>query len=427
MRSKITFTILSCFIACLSLATTAKASVADTLRVNKSLDSLKIVFFGSSVPFGFGAKKDRGYTYMFTDILDKRATDGTGKKWKTANISKGGDNTVRLTQRWKKELVPQKAKYVVYALSLGNEMIHEQGRSKLIQFEKNMIKLIAMARDSGYVPIVTNCYARNDFNAKDYNFVKQLNAWINTLDVPSVNLLGGIDDGTGKWAAGNWYNAGHPNDAGHQELAYTIVPSLFDALSNGKPQPKMLDGSGITFKDQTKLIAFKPDNITHPFTTTVTIRADSKSHILQLKDSTSNIGTINITDKGFVDYTSPQYQEILGTTKVTDGQWHKITLTHYYARNETQLYCDSTLQGHVAERLSIKELYLGDKNISAKNWLFYRSGMNETEIAALTNNTLLKSSLELYAPLDDKNTLANLAQSTNTISWLMMPRGLMNK
>jgi hypothetical protein len=53
--------------------------------------------------------------------------------------------------------------------------------------------------------------------------------------------------------------------------------------------------------------------------------------------------------------------------------------------------------------------------------------MNETEIAALTNNTLLKSSLELYAPLDDKNTLANLAQSTNTISWLMMPRGLMNK
>ncbi|MDB5003404.1 MAG: hypothetical protein JWQ34_1629 [Mucilaginibacter sp.] len=420
MRSKFTLIILLCFMVCFSVAIKA-AVIADTVRVNKSLDSLKIVFFGSSVPFGFGAKKDRGYTYMFTDILDKRAADGTGKKWKTANISKGGDNTVRLTQRWKKELVPQKAKYVVYALSLGNEMIHEQGGSQLVQFEKNMTKLIVMARDSGYVPVVTNCYTRNDFNAKDYNFVKQLNTWINTLDVPSVNLLGGIDDGTGKWAPGNWYNAGHPNDAGHQELAYTIVPSLFDALSNGKPQPKMVDGSGIAFKGQTKLIDFKPDNITHPFTTTITIKADSKGHILQLKDSTGNISAINITAKGFIDYTSPQYQEILGTTKVTDGQWHKITLTHYYARNETQLYCDSTLQGSVAERLSIKELYLGDKNaknIWAKNWFFFRAGLNADEIAALTKNTLLKSSLELYAPLDDKNVLTNLAQSTNTISWL---------
>ncbi len=43
------------------------------------------------------------------------------------------------------------------------------------------------------------------------------------------------------------------------------------------------------------------------------------------------------------------------------------------------------------------------------------------EVKALANNILLKSSLELYAPLDDQHTavkdvLVNLAQSTNTLT-----------
>ena len=277
-----------------------------------------------------------------------------------------------------------------------------------------------MARDSGYTPIVTNAYTRNDFNERDYHYTKELNAWINTLDVPSVNLLGGVDDGTGKWAPGNWYNPGHPNDAGHLELAYTIVPSLFDALSNSKPQPKMIESDGVTLNS--KLIDFKPDDIVHPFTTTISIKADGKGQIMQILDSTSHAGSVVITDKGTVEYTSPQYQQITGATKVTDGQWHKITLTHYYARNVTQLYCDSTLQGNIAEQLSIKHLQLGNtanKSISAKNWFFYRSGMNSSEIAALTNNVFLKSSMELYAPLDEKQgVLKNLAQSTVELKWV---------
>jgi lysophospholipase L1-like esterase len=421
MRSKITLIALSIFISAACIAQTKAKIKADTAFMSgKPLDTMKIVFFGSSVPFGFGATKDYGYAYLFSDVLKKRTADGTGKAWKTANISRGGDNTVRLTQRWRKDLVPQRARYVVYALSLGNEMLHEQGPSKYTQFKTNMLKLIGMARDSGYVPIITNAYTRNDFNERDYRYTKALNLWIHTLDVPSVNLLGGVDDGTGKWAAGNWFNPGHPNDAGHLELAYTIVPSLFDALSNGKPLPKMVESTGTTLNSN--LIDFKPDNITHPFTTTITIKADSKGQIMRLLDSTAHAGSIVITDKGTVEYTSPQYQQITGTTKVTDGQWHKITLTHYYARNETQLYCDSTLQGQVPERLSIKHLQLGNKSgnaISAKNWFFYRSGMNSTEIAALTNNVFLKSSMELYAPLDKKNgVLVNLAQSTNLVERL---------
>ena len=45
-------------------------------------------------------------------------------------------------------------------------------------------------------------------------------------DVPSVNFLGAVDDGTGKWAKGFWHDALHPNAAGHAELVRTFVPTL---------------------------------------------------------------------------------------------------------------------------------------------------------------------------------------------------------
>jgi lysophospholipase L1-like esterase len=419
-------TVLFAVIICIASVTNAKAAVIDTGRTfYKGLDTLKIVYLGSSVPYGTGATNNYGYTAMFTQLLKQRAAAGTGKEWLTVNKSIGGDNTVKVLNRWKRDLVPQKARYVIYALSLGNEGIHEFGKPKLDQFETNMTNLIAMARDSGYVPIVANCYTRGDFTETDYGYVKDLNRWINALDVPSINLLGAVDDGTGKWATNYWFNVAHPNDAGHREMLYAIVPSLFDALANGKPQPKWVDASGQTWgKSNTTLLTFKPDNITHSFTTTITIKAADASHILQITDSSST-GNIVITKAGVLEYRSARNQTITGITKINDGQWHKITLTQYTARAETDLYCDNILQGRVSERLSPVALLLGDKtgkNFIAKNWLFYRSGMNAGEIEALSKNTLLKSSLELYAPLDEKhlilnNVLTNLAQSTVVVTW----------
>lgn len=427
MRSLETFVLIMSFVGCISQSADANLSVADTSRINKSLDTLKIVYLGSSVPYGTGATKDFGYTSMLTRLLKQRAADGKGKDWVPVNKSIGGDNTERVMGRWQRDLVSQKAKYIVIALSLGNEGIHEFGKPKFDQFKNNMAKLITMARDSGYVPIVTNCYARNDFNEADYYYVKQLNLWINGLNVPSVNLLGAIDDGTGKWAPHYWFNEGHPNDAGHAEMSYAIVPSLFDALANGKAQPKFIDASYLTWdKNHRALLYFKPDNALHAFTINITFKTDARGQVLQLNDSSGNSGNVTVNRKGFLEYISAQKQRIQGITKIDDGKWHKITLTHYYARGETILYCDHTKQGDASEKLLIKTLYIGDKKGSgllAKNLLFYRSGMNLTEVKALSDNNILKSSLELYAPLDGQHTLlkdelSNLAQSTNEVKWL---------
>src|SRR3546814_11010890 len=83
------------------------------------------------------------------------------------------------------------------------------------------------------------------------------------------------------------------------------------------------------------------------------------------------------------------------------------------------LYSDSTLQGTLNEKLITTGVNIGGANIpkkvAYKNWLFYRSAMNPEEVTYLAKDTLLKSSLELYEPLDGKRVsvsdhLINLAQ-----------------
>jgi lysophospholipase L1-like esterase len=390
------------------------------------VNPLKIVYFGSSVPYGQGATNKKGYTSLFTDILTNKAANG-GKQWQTVNISVPGDNTVKVLNRYESDLIPQKAKYVVFALALGNEGIHENGLSAFNQFETNIKNLIAKAREDGLIPIITNSYTRNDYNATDYDFVKRMNLLIHQWDIPSVNLLGGVDDLTGKWTDGYWDDTLHPNDAGHTELAYTIVPSLFDALDAQKPIPQKVIGSSVTFVktlQQSKSINFTPESNIHPFTVAFSFKANGVGTIAQLTDALNTIGTISINN-GVLNYHSAKGGNITGNTTLNDGQWYKVILTHYYAKGLTFLYCDSVPQGQLQEKLTTNNIKIGGADIPTKveykDLLFYRSAMNEDEIKYIARDVLLKSSLELYAPLDGKSisltdSLANLAQSTNFLS-----------
>ncbi len=140
--------------------------------------------------------------------------------------------------------------------------------------------------------------------------------------------------------------------------------------------------------------------------------------------NSAGTGNIAINAEGFVTYTSPAGTTITGTTAINDGAWHKVTLTHYYAWGNTTLYTDTAVGGSVTEQLEAKVFGLhgagAPANVNYRNWFFYRSGMNELEIGAMNENKMLKSSLELYAPLNMQAEggaamFANLAQSTNSI------------
>jgi len=384
-------------------------------------EPIKIVYFGSSVPYGQGATNQKGYTSLFSDILRSRVSTG-GNVWETSNISIGGDNTVKVLKRYETDLLPQKGQYVIFALALGNEGIHEQGQPMFDQFEKNIKILIDKAKSDGYTPVITNSYTRNDYNDMDYRFIKKMNLMIHEWDVPSINLLGAVDDLSGHWMDGFWADSAHPNDAGHEEMSYTIIPSLFDALESKKPTPKSVKGSYIK-PPKNKYIAFTPENIVHPFTTSISFKTNNPGTLLEIADI-SDKGTVSVNSDGQLVYSSAKLGVIMGADKVNDGKWHTVTITHYYAKGVTMLYSDSTLQGTLEERLVTTGVKIGGPNIpkrlSYKNWLFYRSAMNPDEIAYLTNGSLLKSSLELYAPLDGRKVsvpdpLANLAQSMNTI------------
>jgi hypothetical protein len=350
-----------------------------------------------------------------------------------SNISIGGNTTVDLLNRWDADLLGNGSKYVVYALSLANEGVLSTGQVAFDQFKKNLLLLIKKARSAGKIPIVANNYSNFYYNATHYAFIKQMNQIINDLDVPSINLLGNIDDGTGKWPIGYQFDTAHPNDAGHAEMTLAIVPSLFDALLAGKAQPIKKGNACINLGKavSTDLLTFTPDNTVHSFTTVFDIKTTA-SGVISTFSQSSATGTIRIDPAGVITYVSPTGGAITGSTVVTDGQWHKVMLTHYYAWGNTMLYIDNTLSGDVTEKLTPTTFALNNANspdnISYREWLFYRAGMNADEVAALNSGKMLKSSLEMYSPLDGLNVNSsdpymNMAQSTNKVQRISISTG----
>jgi lysophospholipase L1-like esterase len=383
------------------------------------IDDYSLAIMGSSVPSGTGADAGKGYAQLFQKYLENNAVN----EWKVTNISIPGNNTTDVMNRWNTDLLPACTRYVYYGLSLGNEGIHEKGQSAFDSWRDNMQTLINRAREAGKIPLIGNNYPRGDFNSTDYNYVKQLNLLIHEWDVPSVNLLGAIDNGSGQWASGYVYDNAHPNTAGHAEMFYAIVPSLMDALAAGKPQPvKKQNSSLVLVKGNTvQRIAFTPENILHSFTLTFSFKTTDIGTLASFVTEGGDTARLILNSNGRLTYKSQVSAGFLN-----DGNWHTVSLTHYYAQGKTQLYIDGARIARTnpeTEKLVPIKFFLNDfdnapQYIEYRELFFHRSGMCAEEIAALYQGKLLKSSLEIYAPLDvvsEKDVLYNSAQSLNML------------
>lgn len=389
----------------------------------EGIDPFKISVMGSSVANGQGATNNRGYAYMYGEVLDERFRSQESKlPWYTSGIAVNGNSTLNLLARYN-DLIHDCGTYVIFGLSLGNEGIHGAANQPAIydQFKENMQTLIKKAREDGKYPVMMNNYTRGDFNADDYEYVKQMNLLIHEWDLPSVNLLGAIDDGKGMWATGyqNGDDIYHPTTDGHREFTYAMVPSLFDAIDAGKNQPARVSGTSYSLADK-KVIEFTPEETVHPFTISFKVKGTANGTIATFANGSNATGTLKIQN-GVVVYTSPLAGEIKGAASVTDNQWHVVSLTHYYAQGRTLLYTDKALAGEQNEKLTVGKFTIGDKvSTESREYselFFYRSAMNQEEIDKLCDGRMLKSSLEIYAPLDgSKSTIENLAQSMNTLT-----------
>jgi hypothetical protein len=64
------------------------------------------------------------------------------------------------------------------------------------------VNLVGKCRTNGYYPVISSVYPRGDYTADNYAKLKHAHLVINTWDVPSLNLLTPVDDGTGRWISG---------------------------------------------------------------------------------------------------------------------------------------------------------------------------------------------------------------------------------
>jgi lysophospholipase L1-like esterase len=423
----------------------------------------RIAVFGSSVAFGRGDELDReGYTGRLREMLALRG-------WDVLNQSRPADNTKTMAPRFAPEgapqpnvryLVPVNPNYVLLGLSLGNEGIREatttaEKDAVYDQFETGMRGFVDRSRQNHIVPIIALCYTRNDFTDVEYGYTRRMNLLINSWDVPSVNFLGAVDDGTGKWAKGFWWDSRHPNASGYDELATTFVPTLLDALEQGKPLPKKATGTAFArVTGGSAPVTFVPADKTHPFAMSFRVRAQSDGIVAAIAGSTLTattaikkvepgrgasvdleettlapggtfIATVAIQHSVWT-YTAGNGTTITSSAKA-DAAWHHILVSHYTARGETLFFVDGRLAGKTVERLEPTRFIVGGPGAGAhtaspkqadfKDLLIYRSALNADEAAALSNGTLLQASLEVYAPLQDGKfqsgaPLENRAQST---------------
>ncbi len=413
-----------------------------------------IAGFGSSVCHGSGDHLGQGgYIGRLQELLQVRG-------WTVVDVSRGGDNTITINDRWeitdKKPLrtvqqgfhiLPHKPGYVIIGLSLANEGIRKDdaaAREKIFQqFRTGMLGIIERCRREGMQVIVANCYPHGEYSPEQYKAVKRMNLLINNWDVPSINLLGSIDDGCGRWVNGFDNDPGHPNGGGHEEMFYAITPSLFDAIAMGKPQPSYVDGNGcVRVVDSSNVaLSFTPDDPIHSFTTTFEVRTDGDCILssisgsagvlentkylssgkeqtsLQVKKGISPFSASLSTENGKLVYTSSTGKKIFSKIELPKNKWRRITISHRCAKGETLVYVDDQIIGVLQERIIPESFNLGISGTADfKNWMVYRSSLNEDEVKALCSGKLIKSSLEIYAPLNDESFIAgqpvnNKAQS----------------
>jgi hypothetical protein len=254
-----------------------------------------------------------------------------------------------------------------------------------------------------------------------------------------VNFLGAIDDGAGRWARGFMFNDRHPNASGHQELALTFVPTLFEALEQGKPTPSKpaVDRGFARVSAASAPLTFTPESTIHSFAVSVMVRTQGSGIVAAISGSTlaakmelkrSGSGPTPVefeeavlsADRAFAStiavengrwvYTSSDGSR-LTSGAIADKAWRHIVLSHYTARGETLFFVDGELAGVVTERLEPKSFVIGGpgaakgasapKEADYKDVFLFRSALNPDEVDVLHQGKVLQSSLEVYAPLVD--------------------------
>ena len=425
--------LITAVVASVSAQQPGESRTSDQDRRAESAGTRTIAVLGSSVARGwvtsYEAKHDllNGYAFRLARLLEPRG-------WKVVNISVPGDDTKAVLARIESDLLPLQPEIVIIGLSMSNEGLETATNPKTVfkRYKSGLQKVIKVCRQNGIAPVVGLCYPNDNYDERHYASIKKMNLLINSWDVPSINLLGPVDNRSGGWVEGYTFDLDHPDDIGHAEMFYAIVPSLFDAVAAGKPVPKVAKSKEHVTIDEPRgpsPISFVPDDVMHSFTIRFEVRPRAGG-VVAMVNCGKHCAHLDVNDDGFLRYVSAGGEKVTAGPAMTDGRWHDVALSHRHLLGVTELFLDGKSLGGVTERLEPRRFVIGGPgdcpdspnaaSADYRNLMIYRSPLNPDEVEALNNGRLLRASLEAYAPLDeellnDNRPLANLAQSLSQV------------
>lgn len=369
-----------------------------------------IAVLGSSVASGWVTSREKkndmgnGYAQRLGRLLGPRG-------FKVVNVSVPGDTTAKVLARLDKDLFSLKTDFVVIGLSLENEGIRglwgKDSDSVYAGFKAGLREIISRCRQRGIIPILGTCYPNENFiQAEHYAYIKKLNLEVAGWDVPSINLLGALDNGSGQFIPGIAFDLDHPADLGHRELFHSVVPSLFPALAAGKPLPVRDSGSGITTLGKTgsqvRMLSHVPADPVHSFTSVIEFRPRPEGVLTAVVGLDGAEATLSISAEGHLAYRSTGGIEKSLGTSLLDNAWHQLGIVHHGLKNETIVYLDGMPSAAIPETLRPVRFIVGgagSAEAECRDWMIFRAPLNADEMTMLRSGTLLQSSLEVYAPL----------------------------
>jgi hypothetical protein len=115
---------------------------------------------------------------------------------------------------------------------------------------------------------------------------------------------------------------------------------------------------------------------------------------------------------GVWTYTSTAGELVASSVKA-DAGFHHLLVSHYTARGESLFFVDGKIAGRVRGRVAPTGFVVGGpapgRRMDARDVLIYRSALNADEALALSTGGFLQASLEVYAPLADRQFVSGAA------------------
>ncbi len=380
-----------------------------------------IVVIGSSVAAGWVTSHEKkndlknGWAYRLERMLKPDNIT-------VINESKPGETTAGVLKRISKDVISKNPDFAIIALSLSNEGIEGDHSEKVMkQFYTNMKEIVNICKNNRIVPIIGSCYACDDYELQHYEYTKKMNLMLHTLGIPMINFLGVLDDGIGHFPKGSTYDFSHPNNIGHEEMFYAVVPGIFTV--NLVPMKKIDDNPekyvSVKNGNGANAISFIPKEPIHSFTSSFKVKTKATGKLLNIKCFSGDVSLSVSNGKLFYSDGNGTVQKL--RKSFNKNEWNTITISHGYLQNETTIFLGDEEILEINEQLLPLHFVLGAKIEKAdfRDLLVYRGALNQDEIKYLNAGNLYSASLEVYAPLQKKvkknHPLKNYANSNSDV------------